>query len=196
MITPADMEKFTTMFHDGSDVSEVVLQVKEEAINTGKVDPEKSIFFYETNRPNGFMCNFYKSPQWIDGICYATNEHYYQAQKATDPQMRMWIAQCPKPFHAMLAGRALREKKGEIRKDWEDIKYQVMLTGLRCKFFQNIDLAVWLMATGDKTIHEASPVDMTWGVLGKDLLGKALMEVRKELRDPNIYSLERKYNAI
>jgi ribA/ribD-fused uncharacterized protein len=190
MITSVEAEVYASIFKNGGDTSEAVLRTVQEAVSLGKVDPDNSVFFYETNRPNGFMCNFYKSPQWADGICYPTNEHYYQAQKATDPQMKMWIAQCPKPFHAMQAGHALREKKGEIRRDWDEVKYGIMLTGLRCKFFQSLDLAIKLLATGDKTIHEASPVDMTWGVLGEDLLGKALMEVRKELQNPAIFALK------
>ena len=61
------------------------------------------------------------------------------------------------------------------------------------KFSQNADLKAFILATGDKIIVEASPVDRIWGVglapdnpyawqpekwQGRNLLGFALMEVR------------------
>lgn len=56
-----------------------------------------------------------------------------------------------------------------------------MLKGLRCKFRQNPDIAQKLLDTGSRSIHEASPVDEVWGVLGTDLLGRYLMLVRAEI---------------
>lgn len=54
----------------------------------------------------------------------------------------------------------------------------------------------WLLATGERELVEASPMDRIWGVgfgareaganrhrWGQNLLGKALMEVRKRLRE-------------
>jgi ribA/ribD-fused uncharacterized protein len=80
----------------------------------------------------------------------------------------------------MMAGRNLREK--ELRPDWEEIKFDIMLKGLRAKFHQNHQLLEILLNTGDATIHENSPTDMIWGILGEDKLGKLLMQVREELR--------------
>jgi predicted NAD-dependent protein-ADP-ribosyltransferase YbiA (DUF1768 family) len=71
-----------------------------------------------------------------------------------------------------------------------------MLDGLRLKFTESRDassLAQKLLATGNAYLHEAAPGDRVWGtgcvayvarthgILGKDLLGKALEEVRREL---------------
>lgn len=65
------------------------------------------------------------------------------------------------------------------------------------KFSQNKDLLDILKETGNRTIVEASPLDKIWGVglhydddailaesnwVGKNLLGKALMDVRDLLQ--------------
>lgn len=60
----------------------------------------------------------------------------------------------------------------------------------------NESLRMWLLATGERELVEASPLDSIWGIgfaerdaganrqrWGQNLLGKALMEVRKRLRE-------------
>ena len=66
------------------------------------------------------------------------------------------------------------------------------------KFRQNLGLRRKLEATGDNKIVEASPLDNIWGIglgekgalergeqgwRGQNLLGKALMQARKTLRE-------------
>lgn len=74
-----------------------------------------------------------------------------------------------------------------LRPDWEDIKYGIMLTALRAKFGQSKSLGELLLETGDEELIEDSPYDYIWGCgadgSGQNLLGKALMEIRTELRD-------------
>lgn len=68
------------------------------------------------------------------------------------------------------------------------------------KYTQNEDLKELLLDTGDKILVEASPYDCVWGVglreedslildeanwLGENLLGKALMDVRRMIRNEN-----------
>jgi ribA/ribD-fused uncharacterized protein len=61
------------------------------------------------------------------------------------------------------------------------------------------DLKDWLLETGDRELVEASPFDRIWGVgyaekdaernrgrWGQNLLGKALMEVRKRVREERV----------
>lgn len=70
-----------------------------------------------------------------------------------------------------------------------------MKTGLIEKFSQNPDLKKALVRTGDAILVEASPFDKIWGIgisakdaqknkpwEGENLLGKALMEVRDNIR--------------
>jgi len=146
---------------------------------------EKVILFYgRKENEYGWLSNFERSPQVVDGIEYPTNEHYYQAQKANSEDFKKWIASAPNPFAAMKAGRALRPE--EFVENWGDKKYQVMLTGLRAKYSQNEKLKQKLLATGNISIHEDSPTDMIWGIKGKDMLGKLIMQVRDELRNNHL----------
>ena len=72
-----------------------------------------------------------------------------------------------------------------------------MVKGNLHKFQQNEDLGKFLLATGDKVLVEASPVDAIWGIglaqdhedallpskwRGPNLLGYALMTVRDLIR--------------
>lgn len=109
---------------------------------------------------------------------YQTVEHYFQAMKATDPQQHDWVAHASSPSIAKQRGRRVL-----IREDWEEVKYAVMLVGLREKF-KHPTYRKLLLDTGDKIIREDSPTDFEWGYRnnGKNLLGKALMQIREELR--------------
>ena len=94
---------------------------------------------------------------------------------------KLKIAKATKPAKAKKIGRQVN-----LRKDWEDIKLQVMEKALRLKF-QNPDLRKKLITTGDEELVEGNPWgDRYWGVCngsGKNKLGKLLMKIRKELQD-------------
>ena len=137
----------------------------------GDISPE--INFYTKSGEYGFLSNFYPSPFVIEGKSYATNEHYFQSQKATSEELREWIRLAPTPYAAMKAGRSLRDEKDEIKKDWADKKSHIL-----AKFTQNPELMKKLLATGDAVLHEDSPTDLIWGKKGEDRLGKILMKVR------------------
>ena len=78
-----------------------------------------------------------------------------------------------------------------MRPDWEQIKVDVMRTGLMLKF-TDAALAEKLLATGDEELVEGNWWhDNTWGnchcpqcsrLGGRNLLGMLLMELRKELQ--------------
>lgn len=147
-----------------------------------------AILFYRRADHYGFLSNFWQAQQVVDGVPYRTNEHFYQSQKAKSPAASLWIRDAPTAWLAMKAGRALREK--ETVEDWQKIKVEVMLKGLRAKFSQNGDLADALLATGEAPIHENSTEetapggkpDRFWGIKGEDWLGRLLVQVREELR--------------
>jgi ribA/ribD-fused uncharacterized protein len=82
-------------------------------------------------------------------------------------------------------------------KEWDKVKYKIVLNGNYYKFSQNVDMLEALRSTGNKVLVEASPYDKVWGVgldennekiynpsywKGENLLGFALMEVRDELK--------------
>ena len=76
----------------------------------------------------------------------------------------------------------------KIRKDWDDVKLDVMLWGIREKF-KNEDLRQLLMETGEEELVEGNWWgDKFWGVSngeGENHLGKILMRVREEVRQVN-----------
>jgi len=81
-------------------------------------------------------------------------------------------------------------------KTWNANKYEIVLRANREKFKQNEKLRKVLLETGTRELVEASPMDRIWGIgfgkanaeknryrWGKNLLGKALMQVRRELME-------------
>jgi ribA/ribD-fused uncharacterized protein len=146
------------------------------------LDGKEHIYFYLKDDEHGWLSNFYPSMFVYGGMSFPTVEHFYQSMKAMEPNMQNWIAFAPKPYHAMRAGRNLRMDKGEMWTNWEEVKVEIMLTGLRNKFGQ-VHLRQLLLDTGDAILHEDSPSDKFWGVKGCDQLGKCLMEVRQEIRN-------------
>lgn len=137
------------------------------------------IGFYSRRSGNGWLSNFQMTEQEVDGVVYQSNEHYYQSRKAKAKEIQDWIASAPTPFLAMKGGQSLRIY--EMVEGWHDLKVEVMLKGLRAKF-KNSELRQKLLGTGNARLFEDSPTDKFWGVKGKDLLGKLLMQVRDEIR--------------
>jgi ribA/ribD-fused uncharacterized protein len=121
---------------------------------------------------------------------YPTSEHFFAACKVgpgayPNPETaHNQIRLAPGPGTAKAMGRRV-----ELRADWEEIKYEVMLVALRAKFTQSDAFQRVLLATGDRLIREDSPSDFVWGFrsadgqdAGRNLLGRALMQVRRELQ--------------
>jgi len=90
-----------------------------------------------------------------------------------------------------------RKVSGFDQKIWDQVKYDIVLTGNYYKFSENSKLRTILLDTGDSILAEASPYDKIWGIgfgagsqesnhpeqwKGINLLGFALMEVREEIR--------------
>lgn len=75
--------------------------------------------------------------------------------------------------------------KVTLRKDWEDIKIDVMYQIVLAKFSQNEFLKQKLIATGREWLEEGNTWgDRTWGTVdgvGNNYLGKVLMAVQSVL---------------
>jgi ribA/ribD-fused uncharacterized protein len=135
--------------------------------------------------PGNWFSNFlpFDEPLVYQGIEYSTPEHYYQAMKTHDVEMRQKIAM-------ETPGRAKRlGAKVILRSDWDAIKLQVMETALRYKFAPGTSWHKKLEATGDEEIVEWNNWhDKIWGRCvcsgcnrqGENLLGKLLMKLRTE----------------
>lgn len=73
-----------------------------------------------------------------------------------------------------------------MRSDWEDIKVSIMSDLIAQKFTSNNRLGELLLNTGDAILIEGNHWNDTfWGVcnnVGKNMLGKLLMQRRKEIK--------------
>ena len=132
-----------------------------------------------------FLSNFYPSPIVIkdreDEFIAKTVEHYFQYMKTPSMEEGAGILSANTPGEAKRLGR-----KCHLRKDWEQVKDEVMLTALRKKFTIP-ELKKKLIATGDKELVEGNLWhDCFWGVcegVGQNKLGKLLMQVREEIKN-------------
>jgi N-glycosidase YbiA len=142
------------------------------------------IGFYSRDDKYGWLSNFHRCDQVVDGLIYPTNEHYYQAQKAISPEFRRWIRLAPNPYLAMKSGRLLRAgKEGELRPDWEAEKLSIMEIGTRAKYC-NQALRLRLLQTENAYLFENSPTDDFWGGYlpnSKNHLGNIIMKIRAEI---------------
>jgi ribA/ribD-fused uncharacterized protein len=123
-----------------------------------------------------------------DGIFYKTVEHAYQAAKTVDEAERRRIHVAKHPGEAKKVG-----KKLTLRPNWDEIKLDIMLDLLKQKFSVG-EFRIKLIDTGDAELIEGNTWhDNYWGDcvcskpkcddLGRNWLGKLLMQVRKELRN-------------
>jgi N-glycosidase YbiA len=129
-----------------------------------------------------FMSNFYRgAPFTLDHKVFATSEHYYQTQKwiCVDPVYAEKVRTAPTAAEAKKLGGSTHKP---MRADWEDVRVEVMRRAIHAKFTQNADIREKLLATGNDALHEDAPLDSVWGLVGKDLLGRLLIEERTLLR--------------
>ena len=128
---------------------------------------------------NNFLSNFYRARITFEGREYKTVEHAYQAAKTLNEEERENIAKAQTPSQAKRLGQEVR-----LREGWEEIKLGIM-TELVGKKFENKILRFKLSATGNQELVEGNYWgDTYWGIcrgIGRNHLGKILMEVRKEI---------------
>ncbi|CAL9411545.1 NADAR family protein [Streptomyces sp. enrichment culture] len=144
------------------------------------------------------LSQWWPSPFTVDGVEYATAEHWMMAAKArlfddTEGERRVLAAE--HPSEAKKAGRLVRGFDEEI---WRRERFGIVVEGSVHKFAAHGELRSFLLNTGDRVLVEASPVDRVWGIglaadaeaandpnrwRGPNLLGFALMEARRRLRE-------------
>ena len=138
-----------------------------------------------------FLSNFYPSKIIYDiddgHIIYApTVEHAFQAAKTINWLEEPDILTAPTPGKAKRLGR-----KCELRKDWEEVKDNVMRKFL-CKKFAIPELRQKLLDTGDAYLIEGNYWhDNHFGICycekckgkGENILGQLLMDIREEIRE-------------
>ncbi|NOU98590.1 DUF1768 domain-containing protein [Paenibacillus sp. LMG 31457] len=143
---------------------------------------ERFIRFYESNKPYGCFSNFAKYSIVINNKEWATNEHYFQAQKYVGTEYEEEIRLASTPMEAAKLGR---DRKKPLRNDWEECKVQIMRDAIIAKVDQHENIKSILLSTGNCTIIEHTINDSYWGdganFKGQNMLGKLLMEVRNSL---------------
>lgn len=133
----------------------------------------------------------------VDGIQYATAEHWMMACKARlfgDQEMLAEILHANTPDKAKKLGRKVRNFDEAL---WKSQARGFVTEGNYAKFTQHSRLRDFLLSTGDAILVEASPFDRIWGIglaasnpssqspllwRGQNLLGFALMDVRERIR--------------
>ena len=143
------------------------------------------------------LSNFHICDVWYEGGLYPSSEHAFMAAKTLDLETRQ-------KFHKdsfdgidyipTLTCAEAKQLGREIvlRKDWEDIKYDVMLNIVFNKFSHNYDIRNLLLNTGNKYLEETNSWhDQIWGncicekcasIEGQNNLGETLMKVREALQ--------------
>ena len=115
-----------------------------------------------------------------NGYYWKTVEHYYQAQKATNRVDKLKVKEANTPGQAKKIGSKIK-----LRKDWNNVKVDVMREALYMKFDQNFDIRRNLVTTqGYELIEGNTWGDDWWGVYkgkGLNVLGKLLMEIRDQI---------------
>lgn len=140
------------------------------------------LHFYRVEDEYGEFSNFAPSPIRLKGGLWPTVEHYFQAQKfaGTEHEKQVRLANSP-----MIAARMGRSRSRPLRRDWEQVKENIMREGLRAKFTQHPQLRDLLIATGKRTLIEHTTNDRYWADggdgKGRNRLGILLMELRAEL---------------
>ena len=140
----------------------------------------KTINFYSTKGDHGYFSSFwYEAPFKLKGQNWRTREHYFQAQKFAGTKYETEIRNIKSPLECARAGR---DRSKPLRKDWESVKYSIMLEGIIAQCEQNPSFKKLLLETGDSKLVEHTSNDNVWGDggngKGQNLLGKALMEAR------------------
>lgn len=144
----------------------------------------------------GALSQWWPSVFEVDGVAYASAEHWMMAGKARlfgDEESVPGILAARTPAEAKKRGRLVR---GFDDSAWTAARFELVVDGNVAKFGQAPALRDYLLGTRDRVLVEASPVDRVWGIglaadderaadparwRGLNLLGFALMEARERL---------------
>ncbi|TDB90130.1 NADAR family protein [Actinomadura sp. 7K534] len=155
------------------------------------------LFFWRHRTPGpGYLSQWWPSVFTVDGVTYATAEHYMMAEKARlfgDGETAAAILGASHPRRAKDLGRRVRNFD---ERTWKEHRLAIVTRGNEAKFAQHGDMRDYLLGTRDRILVEASPLDRIWGIglaaddpraedpaawRGENLLGFALMAARDAL---------------
>lgn len=177
--------------YNASELEHLPLEIRPSTLCTAR--SEDSLAFFGKHSP---FSNHHPSPFSIKGTSYATVEQYLAVAKAKmvgdKEQMDKALSQ-PNPLDSKSILNHLRDSNPQ---EWQEQSPEILTEALRGKFRQNENLASALKKSHPLSLGEAS-TDPTWGIgfklndrraltqaewnLDGNLLGRALMEIRREL---------------
>ena len=153
----------------------------------------EAVVVYKTKEDFGGLSNMASGyPLQINGVRILTTEALYQACRFPHrPEVQREIIGQHSPMTAKMKSKPHRK---DSRPDWDEVRYKVMRWCLRVKLAQNYaEFGRLLLATRDRPIVEQSRKDDYWGakladeagdtLIGQNVLGRLLMELREKLKD-------------
>lgn len=160
------------------------------ANNVRSYERAQSIVFLKTKEAFGGLSNMAGGfPLRVNGIRIFSSEALYQACRFPYlPDAQRIVLSEPSPMTAKMKIKPYRQNS---RPDWNQVRVRIMRWCLRVKLVQNWKaFGELLLATGDKSIVEESYKDDFWGakpvdqstLIGMNVLGRLLMELREELK--------------
>jgi ribA/ribD-fused uncharacterized protein len=146
-----------------------VRSVADLAFAMGEGQRVKFLFFWghqperDGRIGSGCLSQWWSAQFAIDGLDFATAEHYMMWRKATlfgDDRAATQILAAPHPHAAKTLGRQV---SGFDQRTWQEHRCDIVAAGNVAKFSQHPDLRRFLLGTGERVLVEASPVDAVWG---------------------------------
>lgn len=158
---------------------------------------EPVFFWQQHEQPYGVFCQWYPS-KFTDkeGILWQNMEQFIMGMKAKEFNDQVSYDRIRKDSTPRKCKAIGRQVANFSEKVWKKKAPMLAYIGNCMKFEQNENLKKTLLSTGDRPLYEASPVDFIWGIgldaqraatcdpkdyPGTNILGKALMKVRKTL---------------
>lgn len=145
-------------------------------------ETEEGIYFFTV--PFEPLNNWSPHQVKIWGKIFPTSEHAFQWKKFSEvePEIADQILNAESPYAVSKISDANKDKKPA---NWSETKIGVMEEILRAKLAQHEDVRDALKRTGERRIHENSPVDSFWGIGpnkdGVSMLGNIWMKIRNDL---------------
>jgi ribA/ribD-fused uncharacterized protein len=170
-----------------------------KAVEVRTYDLAEAVVFCKTtdrfgglsNMAGGFLLR-------VNGINILTSEALYQACRFPHlPEVQRLIIEQRSPMTAKMKSKPYREQS---RADWDSVRVRIMRWCLRVKLAQNWStFGDLLRSTDNLPIVELSRKDDFWGaksqedgtLVGMNVLGRLLMELREQLKHENGEDLKR-----
>jgi hypothetical protein len=144
---------------------------------TPSVRPSAAVAEPAGPEPQGnvtYLSPKYLAPVKIGGVIYRSADHAYQAMRTLSKKARASVR----------AGKTVedareRAAKATVRKDWDEVKDEVLYEVTLAKFTQNPELADELIRTGNRAlVHGGADAQE---IYPENAVGRTLMRVRDKL---------------